>query len=244
MRRGSRHARSSSNTQRVDTQRVLVIAAHPDDEVLGCGATLAKYAERHHDVFSLILGEGMARGSNKIIQDLGIRELRKESERANRILGVRKVYRYSFPDNRFDSVPLLEIVKAIESVKSEVGPTIVFTHHAHDVNIDHQIAFKASLAAFRPLPGETVREFYCFQTVSSTEWQASNCGLVFLPTHYEDVAATMDKKVRAVKAYASELRNYPHPRSTEGVLAQAVQMGLRVGLEKAEAFELIRKISR
>src|SRR3990172_863872 len=190
MRRGL-PARSSSNAGRFDKQRVLVVAAHPDDEVLGCGATLAKYAERHHDVFSLILGEGMARGSNKIIQDLGIRELRKESERANRILGVRKVYRYSFPDNRFDSVPLLEIVKAIERVKREVRPTIVFTHHAHDVNIDHQLTFKASLAAFRPLPGETVRDFYCFQTASSTVSQARKYRLGFFPTHHPDVAGEM-----------------------------------------------------
>jgi len=224
-------------------QRILVVAAHPDDEVLGCGGTMARYAREGHAVFSLILGQGVeSRNVDQRMQSRQIRRLLKESDLANQVLGVRKVYRYSFPDNKFDSVPLLEIVKAIEAVKRMVGPRIVFTHHAHDVNIDHQITFKASLAAFRPLPGEHIQEFYSFYVQSSTDWQSPAHGLVFSPTSFVNVTSTIQRKVRALQAHKSEIRDYPHPRSAKGVLIEAERTGLIVGLEKAEAFELIRSI--
>lgn len=220
----------------------MVVAAHPDDEVLGCGGTLTRYAAEGHHVFSLILGEGVtSRDGDPRRHPRAIRRLSRESDRANQRLGVKRVFRYAFPDNRFDAVPLLDIIKAIEAVKREVRPTVVFTHHAHDVNIDHQITFKAALAAFRPLPGETVRELYAFYVLSSTDWQAP---VAFAPTYYVNISATVGKKVQALRAYRSEIREYPHPRSVRGVLIEATRTGLRVGLEKAEAFEVIRKIDR
>src|SRR5438105_2777078 len=126
---------------------VLVVAAHPDDEVLGCGATMARFRREGHPVFTLILGEGVrAREGAEKNQDAMVKRLLGESDAANKMLGVRKVFRGDFPDNRFDSVPLLDIVKKIEQIKKTVKPAIVFTHHAHDVNIDHQLTFKAVLA--------------------------------------------------------------------------------------------------
>lgn len=222
---------------------VLVVAAHPDDEVLGCGATMARYAAEGRAVSVLILGSGVAsRGADAASLARSRERLEAESDKANKILGVRKVYREDFPDNRFDTVALLDVVKAIEAVKAAVKPALVMTHHAHDVNVDHQVAFRACLAAFRPQPGETARELRSFYVLSSTDWQAPSPA--FAPSLHVDVASTLEKKVRALEAYRSEIRPYPHPRSSKGVRIEAQRAGLRVGLAAAEAFEVVRRIER
>lgn len=222
---------------------VLVVAAHPDDEVLGCGATMARYAAEGRAVSVLILGAGVAsRGADAASLARSRAKLEIESDKANKILGVRKVYRADFPDNRFDTVALLDVVQAIEAVKAKVKPALVLTHHAHDVNVDHQVAFRACLAAFRPQPGEAARELRSFYVLSSTDWQAPSPA--FAPNLHVDVASTLEKKVRALEAYRSEIRPYPHPRSSKGVRIEAQRAGLRVGLTAAEAFEVVRRIER
>jgi len=222
---------------------VLVVAAHPDDEVLGCGATIARYAAEGRAVSVLILGAGVAaRGAGSASQSRSREKLLAESDKANKILGVRKVYRADFPDNRFDTVALLDVVKAIEAVKAKVKPALVMTHHAHDVNVDHQVAFRACLAAFRPQPGEAARELRSFFVLSSTDWQAPSPA--FAPNLYVDASLTIEKKVRALEAYKSEIRAYPHPRSAKGVRIESQRAGLRVGLAAAEAFEVMRRIER
>lgn len=222
---------------------VLVVAAHPDDEVLGCGATMARCAAEGRAVSVLILGAGVAArdaGAGSLAR--AREKLEAESDAANRILGVRKVYRADFPDNRFDTVALLDVVKAIEAVKAKVRPALVMTHHAHDVNVDHQVAFRACLAAFRPQPGEAALELRSFYVLSSTDWQAPSPA--FSPNLYVDTSATLEKKVRALEAYKSEIRPYPHPRSARGVRIEAQRAGLRVGLAAAEAFEVVRRVER
>lgn len=220
---------------------VLVVAAHPDDEVLGCGATMARLAAEGRDVFVLILGAGgAARDVSPAVLARMTKKLRDESSAAGRILGVRKIFRRDFPDNRFDTVPLLDIVKAIEEVKAEVKPVLVMTHHAHDVNVDHQRTFQACLSAFRPQPGEAVQELRSFYVLSSTDWQAPSPS--FSPNLFVDATRKLEKKVRALKAYRSEIRSAPHPRSAAGVRLEAQRTGMRVGLEAAEAFEIIRLI--
>ena len=224
---------------------ILVIAAHPDDEVLGCGGTIARLTSEGSNVYTLILGEGVTSRDRK--RDLAkreneIAELKKQAENANRILGVKKVYTFDFPDNRFDSVPLLDIIKTIEETKDGLKPDIVFTHHIGDLNIDHQITFKAVMTAFRPIKDESVKELYSFEIPSSTEWNAPSSLTHFMPEYFVDISKTIKLKVRAMKEYKCEIREYPHPRSIESIEIKAKQRGIQVGLEAAEAFEVIRLI--
>lgn len=221
-------------------KRVLIIAAHPDDEVLGCGASSVRMADEDCEIFTLILGRGVAsrysgEGLGTMKRELDI--LNKEMLKANVILKVKKVFTYDFPDNRFDSVPILDIVKTIEDVKKKVKPTVIFTHDLNDLNIDHQITYKAVITAARPLPGETVKEIYSFEVPSSSEW---NYPAVFSPNLFIDVTGYLGSKMKAMREYKTELKKYPHPRSIEGIEANAKRWGMTAGVKYAEAFKVIR----
>ena len=222
---------------------ILVIAAHPDDEVLGCGGTIARLTSEGSNVYTLILGEGVTSRDRK--RDLAkreneIAELKKQAENANRILGVKKVYTFDFPDNRFDSVPLLDIIKTIEETKDGFKPDIVFTHHIGDLNIDHQVTFKAVMAACRPAIGESVKEIYSFEIPSSTEWNEPSSLTYFMPDYFVDVNKSLDIKINALKEYKTELREFPHPRSLKALELNAEQWGVKMGFEAAEAFKTVR----
>ena len=222
---------------------ILVIAAHPDDEVLGCGGTIARLTSEGSNVYTLILGEGVTSRDRK--RDLAkreneIAELKKQAENANRILGVKKVYTFDFPDNRFDSVPLLDIIKTIEETKDDLKPDIVFTHHIGDLNIDHQITFKAVMTAFRPTIDESVKEIYSFEIPSSTEWNEPSSLTYFMPDYFVDVNKSLEIKINALKEYKTELRDFPHPRSLKAVELNAKQWGVKMGFEAAEAYKTIR----
>lgn len=223
---------------------VLVVAAHPDDEVLGCGATMAKLAARGEDVDVLILGEGAtARAADRVDGDRGlVDQLQEDSRRAADVLGVRDVVGEGLPDNRFDSVDLLDVVKRVEAQIERRRPTVVYTQHGGDVNIDHQVTFKAVLAATRPVPGHPVREVLAFEVGSSTEWAFGAFAPAFHPTVFEDVTGWVDAKVAAMRCYGSELRAFPHPRSPEALSAAATRWGSAVGVAAAEAFAPVRVI--
>ncbi|OGO20352.1 MAG: GlcNAc-PI de-N-acetylase [Chloroflexi bacterium RBG_16_50_9] len=223
-------------------KKVLVIAAHPDDEVLGCGGTIARHAQQGDEVDCLMLGEGITsrRSRREDVNTKELQQLKSDARQAARVLGIKKVFFKDFPDNRFDSVPLLDIVKAIEEVKGKGRPEIIYTHHHGDLNIDHEITFKAVLTACRPLPGETVKEIYSFEVPSSTEWHAGSAQNYFMPDVFVDVAATFPKKTEALKAYRTESREYPHPRSPRALEIIARRWGVAVGRELVEAFKLVR----
>ena len=223
-------------------KKILVIAAHPDDEVLGCGGTIARLAQEGNEVHTLILGEGITsrdttRDQTGRQEDLS--QLRQQAVKANKILGVKNILFADFPDNRFDSVPLLDIVKEIEKIKDKIKPEIIFTHYGKDLNIDHQITCQAVITATRPIENEVVKEIYSFEVQSSTEW---NFPLSFSPDTFFDISKTLEVKVKALKEYESELRKYPHPRSLEGVELNAKYWGMRVGLNCAEVFKIVRAI--
>ena len=219
-------------------KRVLIIAAHPDDEVLGCGATVAKLVKKGYEAYTLILSQGItSRNTQTITKE--INNLNTEIKKANSAMGVKKVFIEDFPDNRFDSVDLLDIIKAINIVKEEIQPTIIFTHYEKDLNIDHQITYKAAITATRPMQDESVKEIYSFEILSSTEW---NYPLSFSPDTFFDVKSTLKVKIKAIKKYKSELRNFPHPRSTQGIELNAKYQGMRVGKKYVEAFKSIRVI--
>ena len=226
-------------------KNILIIEAHPDDEVLGCGATMVKLAKEGHDVYSLILGEGVT--SRDQHRDKGRRqkeldELNAQAVKANKVLGVKKVFTFDFPDNRFDTVALLDIIKTIEKIKKQTRPDVVFTHHHGDLNIDHQIACRAVMTAFRPLRNEKTKEIYSFEVPSSTEWYMPSAASYFMPNYFIDVSKSIKSKIRAMQAYDSEMRTFPHPRSAEAIETIARRWGINVGLSAAEAFTLVRSI--
>lgn len=229
----------------MNNKKILIIAAHPDDEVLGCGGTIAKLAREGNVVYSLFLGEGVTSRDEKRDRkkrEKELKELRKQIEKAGRILSISNSFAFDFPDNRFDTVAMLDIVKTIEKVKIDVKPDIVFTHHRGDLNVDHRITFEAVMTAFRPIEAENTKEIYSFEVPSSTEWNAPIPTSYFMPNYFVDIAKTLDLKIRAMKEYKSEIRGYPHPRSPEAIKIYAKRWGIQAGLQAAEAFEIIRMI--
>ena len=223
-------------------RRALCVAAHPDDEVLGAGATMAVLADEGCDVHFLVLGEGVgARFSGDERPDDEVVDLAGELRRSAAILGVTPHQR-DLPDNRFDAVDTLDVVHAVEEVKRELAPDLVFTHHAGDLNVDHRVTANAVLTAFRPLPGERPATLLAFETLSSSEWNVPANGAPFVPNVFWDATAGLERKIAAMDAYRHELREWPHPRSLEGIRVAARRWGMTVGLEAAEAFMLLRHV--
>jgi len=227
------------------SKKILVIAAHPDDEVLGCGGTIARHDRLGDAVYCLILGEGATardKYNGKRESDSAVRQLKIQSEKAAQILGIKDVSFHSLPDNRFDTVPLLDIVKTVEKIIDKLKPETIYTHHGADLNIDHQITQRAVLTAARPLQSCPVKEIYAFEVPSSTEWSFEQSERAFHPNVFVDIMETLETKVQAMQLYESEARPFPHPRSPDAIRAIAYRWGSTVGLEAAEAFQLIRLI--
>ena len=224
-----------------NSKRILIVAAHPDDEVLGAGGTMARLAAEGHELYTLLLGDGESaryvKANPKLKKDIGHRK--SSAYKANKALGVKEIFLYQLPDNRFDSVPLLDVVKIIEKVKNEIKPEIIFTHYADDLNVDHQITAQAVVTAPRPMPGEAVREIYAFEILSSTEW---NFPVTFAPDVFYDISGHIKNKIAALGHYKREMREFPHPRSIEGVKIHAQDWGMKIGVNYAEAFKTIRCI--
>jgi N-acetylglucosamine malate deacetylase 1 len=223
----------------------LVVAAHPDDEVLGCGGTIARLTAEGWNVHIHIVAEGST--SRDDVRDISkhgatLSALRAAANEACRILGAASVAFSEMPDNRMDSVALLDIVKLVDSDVQKFAPSLVFTHHAGDVNIDHRIVHDAVIAAARPQPGHCVEQLLFFEVASSTEWRPPASGASFAPDTYFDIEKHLAKKLEALNAYAAEMRPFPHPRSIKAVEAMARWRGASVGRHAAEAFMLGRHI--
>ncbi len=223
--------------------KILVIAAHPDDEIIGIGGTVAKHINSGDECFAIILGEGMTSryDSRKQAEDKKVQELHKDVFEASKIVGYNNTFLENLPDNRFDSVDLLDIIKIIEMYIDKIGPNIIYTHHYGDLNVDHRRTYEAVLTATRPLQNQYVKEVYCFETVSSTEWNFEYT-TEFKPNYFVDVTQTLDTKLKAMYCYKSEIRSFPHPRSIENLELNAKKWGSVVGMKYAEAFEVVRII--
>jgi len=221
---------------------VLIVAAHPDDEVLGCGGTIARLAAEGCAVYVAILGEGITSRfvRREHAEQESVQALRAQSRRVAEFLGARDLFVFDAPDNRFDTVPLLDIVKMLESVVERISPQCVYTQHGGDLNIDHALTYRATLTACRPVPGCPVRRVLAYEVGSSSEWAFSSFDPVFRPNVFMDVSATLARKIQALEMYGSEVRRFPHPRSPEAVRALARRWGSAAGLEAAEAFQLVR----
>jgi N-acetylglucosamine malate deacetylase 1 len=228
------------------TKISAVIAAHPDDEILGCGGTIAKHIENGDHVHVLIVSEGLT--SRDVERNVSARqnelsELAQTALLANKCVGSTSVTFLSMPDNRMDSVDLLDIVKEIELFKQKRTPEIIYTHNASDVNVDHQIVHKSVITACRPLPGESVKTILCFETASSTEWRPPMSRIAFMPNWFNSLSdKQMVRKIKALEAYKCEMRDFPHARSIKAIEALALWRGATVGNDYAEAFVLARKI--
>jgi N-acetylglucosamine malate deacetylase 1 len=212
---------------------VLVIAAHPDDEALGCGGTIARHVAMGDEVNLLFIADGetgriMAGKTNRNIP----------AYHASKILGAMPPMFLNWRDQMLDTVPLLEITRAIEAKVEMIQPTIVYTHHAGDLNMDHRIVHQAAMTALRPLPSAPVKEIYTFEVLSSTEWGTEP----FRPNHFVCISAFLKTKLDALRCYGDEMRERPHARSLDGVTNLACRRGNSVGIHYAEAFMSIRTI--
>ena len=234
---------------------ILVITAHPDDEVLGMGGTILKHAKNRDKVTVAYMTTGITsrRSSNyqsipsyqtnkkqKSIMKNQIDELRKDAEKSCKLLKVKKTIFFDFPDNELDTVPLLKIIKSIENIIKEIKPDRVYTSHYGDLNIDHRIVFEATLTACRPAKFP-VKEIMCFEILSSTDWAFS---YEFKPNYFIDIKNELDHKIRAMQIYKNEIKKFPHPRSAENIKNSAHKWGTVSGLKAAEAFQLIRKFEK
>ena len=218
---------------KADRNTILVIAAHPDDETLGCGGSIYKAIQSGDTVDVLLLSSGV--GSRAINRESESARL-ASAERALNQLGCRKIIFGGFPDNSFDSVGLLNVSTYIESKIAELRPNIVFTNFHNDLNIDHRIAAEASLVAARPKPKSSVNELYFYEVLSSTGWQFG--AQQFSPNYFVDITDSIENKLEALSEYATEMDEAPNARSYEAVRALAKFRGNFIGFEYAEAFEV------
>ena len=227
-------------------RRILIVAAHPDDEVLGCGGTVPILANAGHEVHLTILGEGVTSRfpTREEADPSQLEDLQAQSREVAKLLGAKTVELHGLPDNRFDTLPLLDVVKIVEETVERLRPETVYVHHEGDLNVDHQVANRAVLTATRPMPGSPVEDVYAFEVPSSTEWNFNRSGTVFRPNVFQDISETLDLKIRALSTYAGEVRVFPHPRSEESIQAIAHRWGSVAGCAAAEAFELLRAVRR
>ena len=219
-------------------KKVLVVAAHPDDEVLGCAGTIVQHIRRGDKVSFLFMTNGEGARAH---EDQQVESRLDAAKNAALALGVTDVTMLLFPDNQMDTVSLLEIVKEIEDKVRQFKPSIIYTHFGGDLNIDHQITYQAVLTANRPQPEHHVSSIYCFEVPSSTEWAPLHgCG--FRPNLFVDIKGTEEEVTRAIDCYSKELRCWPHSRSIEAISSLKKWRGASVGLEKADAFMIEREI--
>ena len=216
-------------------RQILVIAAHPDDELLGCGGTLALHAQQGDEITALIACEG-----ESLRYGAGACGMSDHTRQACRTLGISKVRELSFPDQRLDQLTLTDLITPLERTIRELRPSVIYCQYGGDINRDHELLFKATLVATRPTE-DYIGAVYAFDTASSTEW-AYPC--TFVPDTWIDISATLDTKLAAMACYRTEVRTYPHPRSLEALRFRAKAWGNRCCLDAAEVFMTVWRVMR
>lgn len=225
-------------------KRVLVIAAHPDDEIYGMGGTIAKLSDEGNEIHLLIITDGStAQYRNSEDIDFIISKKKIETEKSSKKVGISAIHYGNLPDMRLDKTEHIEVNKVIEDLIQEIKPDTVFTHFWGDVNLDHRCVYQSTVVATRPTFGQSVKEVFCYSVPSSTEWQP-NPQDAFMPNYFVDITEYTEQKNAAISAYETELRDFPHPRSVEAVCIQDKAAGLRCGIYAAEEFILLRKIEK
>tara|TARA_Y100000589_G_C27197207_1_gene647421 strand:- start:4035 stop:4724 length:690 start_codon:yes stop_codon:yes gene_type:complete len=227
------------------SKSILVIAAHPDDEVLGCGGSILRHSQEGDKVYVVIAAEGLTSRQKKRNRDSVSRELDDliiSANKAAEILEVSGIDFLELPDNRLDSLDRLDLIKLIEEKIRKYQPEIVYTHHSGDVNVDHRRLYEATITSCRPMPGNTVKRILTYEVLSSTDWQPKGAYDYFQPNVFIDISSQFQKKMQALNIYSSEMREWPHSRSIKAVEHLARLRGSQVGKEAVEAFNLIREI--
>lgn len=218
-------------------KKILVIAPHPDDEVLGCGGTIAKYSKKGNEVYLCIVTKAYTPDWSKEF----IENRRKEINKSNKILGIKKTYFLNFPTVKLDTIPQKELIKSISGIIKKTNPDILFVPHRGDLNKDHCLVFEASLVTARPTNGRIRNMILSYEVLSETDW--GQAITPFIPNIYVDISETFKRKLEAMKAYKSELKEFPHPRSLEMIKVLAKKRGSEAGFKFGEAFMLIRGTS-
>ncbi len=221
------------------TNCVLVVAAHTDDEALGCGGTIARHVAEGDTVYAVFMADGVTSRARGGATNLLARNALAENARA--ILGVKENFYLGLPDNRMDSIPLIDVVQKLEPIIDKLKPNVVYTHHYGDLNVDHRITHQAVMTACRPMPNSSVRAIYAFEVMSSTEW-ATPTAEPFLPNYFVDISEFQEKKSKVLNVYHVEMRLMPHSRSVEHLANLAKHRGNSVGVSAAEAFMSIRVV--
>lgn len=222
------------------TERVLVVAAHSDDEALGCGGTIARHVASGDIVELVVITNGVSARQKSTQKDAMQRE--EAAARAQTILGISSITQFDYPDNQTDTVPFLSIVQSLEKVTAAFQPTTIYTHHCGDLNVDHRVVFEAVMTACRPVPNSSVKRILGYEVLSSTEWAASGKDL-FAPAYFVDISEHLDTKLEALAAYEDEMRMPPHSRTIAHAELLARHRGYSVGLDAAEAFGVYRIIT-
>ncbi|MGH3166203.1 MAG: PIG-L deacetylase family protein [Trebonia sp.] len=223
----------------MERSRVVVIAAHPDDELLGAGGTLIRHVRDGDETHAIIVADG---AGSRYPAELAS-TLEKQARRAAEIIGFASLRFLSLPDQRLDTVPLIALTQTLESVLGDIAPDTVYTHFPEDVNADHRLVAKCAWTACRPYAQTGVRRFAVFETPSSTEWAWPITGTEFRPSLYVDVSDTLPAKIEAMECYETELRDYPHPRSSRALRERAAYWGSHVGRLAAEPFMMLREVT-
>jgi LmbE family N-acetylglucosaminyl deacetylase len=216
----------------------MVIAPHPDDEVLGCGGVIRQYSAQGDEVHVVIV----TRGAIDLYPEDEDDEIKQEIKDAHDVLGVAKTHFLEFPAPKLDTVPGYQLADEIAGVIRAVCPTTVYCPHRGDVHADHQRVFQATLVATRPINHCSVKQLFCYETLSETEWCPPFGDQAFVPNVFVDISASLDEKLKAMSCYQSQLQDSPKPRSLTAIEALAKLRGSTVSLPAAEAFMLIRAI--
>jgi LmbE family N-acetylglucosaminyl deacetylase len=219
---------------------VVFIAPHPDDEVLGCGATMNKYSQTGNEVYVLVI----TRGTPKLYSPEKIANVRKEAMEAHKVLGVKETIFLDFHAPELDITSQAAISREIAAVVEKYRITQMYLPHRGDIHSDHRVVFNAGLVAARPVGGNTVKAVYAYETLSETEWAAPFGDDAFIPTHFVDVTACFEAKLKAFACFKSQIKAFPNPRSIEGLTALASFRGATIGVPRAEAFMTIRTIEK
>lgn len=222
-------------------RRIAVIVAHPDDEILAFGGTMCRHAEGGEPVSVLFLATGLAaRSADGKADPAALKRLQDDARKANKVVGVEHVEFSDCPDNRMDTVSLLDVIKRVQVFVERVDPAVVYTHHPDDLNIDHEVTARAVMTVCRPLPGVRARTIYSGEVISSSEYSFPQRR--FIPNSYIGIAKYLARKCEALECYSSEIRGWPHPRSRQALEALARLRGSECGLEAAEALWLLRDV--
>jgi LmbE family N-acetylglucosaminyl deacetylase len=221
-------------------KKILVIAPHPDDEVLGCGGIIHKFTNEGNQVFVLIA----TRGSSRLFDQAKVENVRKEALQAHTFLGVCETFFLDYPAPELDTVPMADLSRDFAKIMTENKIETLFLPHRGDIHNDHKAVFNAGLVAARPVDNYTVKEIYCYETLSETEWAAPFADDAFIPNYVGDIEQTFEAKKTALQFFKSQLREFPNSRSLEAIEALAKLRGATIGFKRAESFMLIRRIER